>query len=259
MEGRYWFDNSLADEGTRLRLLEAIADPRSIRLLNGLHVEEGWRCAELGAGGGSMALWLAQQVGVGGSVVAVDRDATLLSHLVGHPTIKIVERRIEDLAFAPRSFDLIHTRNVLMHMDAADAIIAALVDALHPGGVLLVEEADYFPVAGMTSPALAEVASALVGGWSWARTIPNTLARLPVVDLTVTVDTAMLQGGSAEAAFWTHTFRSVEDRLTDPDLARASGVIPVARATFGEAMTKLADQSFWTPFAAVVCAGCRKA
>ena len=33
MEGRYWFDNSLADEGARLRLLEAIADPRSIRLL----------------------------------------------------------------------------------------------------------------------------------------------------------------------------------------------------------------------------------
>ena len=259
MEGRYWFDNSLADEGTRLRLLEAIADPRAIRLLDGTHVGEGWRCAELGAGGGSMALWLSHKVGNGGSVVAVDRDTTLLSHLVDHPTIEIVECPIEDLELTPESFDLIHTRNVLMHMDSADAVIGALVDALRPGGVLLVEEADYFPVAGMTSPALAEVASTLVGQWTWARTIPNTLARLPVVDLAVTVDASMLQGRSAEAAFWTHTFRSVEDRLTQPEVTAAHGVLPVAEATFEEAMKQLADEAFWTPFSAVVCAECRKA
>ena len=36
MADRYWFDNSLADEGNRLQLLEAIADPRSIRLLTAL-------------------------------------------------------------------------------------------------------------------------------------------------------------------------------------------------------------------------------
>jgi SAM-dependent methyltransferase len=258
VEDRYWFDNSLADEGTRLRLLEAIADPRSIRLLDGLHVEKGWRCAELGAGGGSMALWLAHKVGIGGSVVAVDRDTTLLNHLVDHPTIEIVDCPIEDLDITPGSFDLIHTRNVLMHLDFPDTVIGALVEALRPGGVLLVEEADYFPVAGMTSPALAQVASALVGQWTWARTIPNTLARLPVVDLAVTIDTAMLQGGSAEAAFWTHTFRSVEDRLTDPDAAAAHGVFPVGRAAFEEAMGQLADEAFWTPFSAVVCAGCRK-
>ena len=206
-----------------------------------------------------MALWLAHRVGDNGSVVAVDRDVTLLHHLVDHPAIEIVQTPIEDLDMTPGSFDLIHTRNVLMHMDTADAIIGALVDALRPGGVLLVEEADYFPIAGMTSPALAEIARALVARWTWARTIPNTLARLPVIDLTVTIDTSMLQGRSPEAAFWTHTFRSVEDRLTDPDIAAANGIRPVSPATFQEAMACLADETFWTPFSAVVCAGCRKA
>jgi tRNA A58 N-methylase Trm61 len=81
VEDGYWFDNSLADEGNRLRLLEGIADPRSIRLLGQLDILPGWRCAELGAGGGSMALWLADQVGDEGSVMAVDRDVTLLEHL----------------------------------------------------------------------------------------------------------------------------------------------------------------------------------
>jgi hypothetical protein len=144
-----------------------------------------------------------------------------------------------------------------MHIESADKIIERLVDALRPGGVLLMEEADYFPLAGMTSPALFQVASALVAKWTWARTIPNTVDGLPVEDIAVTVDTAMLQGGSPEAAFWAHTFRSVKDRLMDPVLAASSGLQAVSQKAFDEAMTLLADESFWTPFAAVVCVLCR--
>jgi SAM-dependent methyltransferase len=258
MDHRYWFDNSLADEGSRLRLLEAIADPRSIRLLGELHIGKGWQCAELGAGGGSMARWLADQVGESGSVLAVDRNVTLLRHLGDQPNIAVVEASIEDLDLPPSSLDLVHTRNVLMHIDDADAIIGRLVDALRPDGALLLEEADYFPLAGMTSPALAEVAAALVAQWTWARSMPTTLSRLPIRDLTVTVDTSMLQGGSPEAAFWAHTFRSVEDRLTDSQVADANGAGAVSRETFDEAMAHLADEGFWTPFSAVVCVSGRR-
>jgi ubiquinone/menaquinone biosynthesis C-methylase UbiE len=258
MEDRYWFDNSLADEGNRLRLLEAIADPRSIRLLNDLHVEQGWKCVELGAGGGSMVSWLADQVGVRGSVMAVDRDVTLLKHLTSRSNVTIVETAIEELDLPPASLDLIHTRNVLMHIDGADVIIARLVEALRPGGCLLLEEADYFPLAGVTSPALFEVVSALVANWTWARTMPNTVSRLAVGDIDVSIDTSMLRGKSPEAAFWTYTFRSVEHRLTDPEFAASSGLPVVAQSTFDEAMDLLADESFWTPLAAVVCVSCRR-
>jgi trans-aconitate methyltransferase len=258
MSDRYWFDNSLADEGNRLRLLEAIADPRSIRLLNDLPVEPGWRCAELGAGGGSMARWLADRVGAEGSVIALDRNVALLEHLGYRSNVEIVETSIQDMDLPPASLDLVHTRNVLMHIDDADAVITSLVGLLRPGGVLVVEEADYFPLAGMTSPALHELASALVAKWTWARTIPGTVAGLPVFDLGVTVDTSMLQGGSPEAAFWAATFRSAEERFVDPDMARANGVAPVSQATFDEAMALLAHESFWTPFSAVVCVTCRR-
>jgi SAM-dependent methyltransferase len=255
---RYWFENSLADEGDRLRLLEAIADPRSIRLLTDLKVETGWDCAELGAGAGSMVLWLSEQVGESGRVLAVDRDTTLLAHLTERANVAIIETTLQELDLPPRSLDLIHTRNVLMHIDEADALLAGLVDALRPGGVLLVEEADYFPLAGMTSSAMFEVTSALVGKWTWARTIPNTLSLLPVDDIDVTVDTSMLRGGSPEAAFWSHTLRSVESRLTDHELAAANGRPPVDHETFVEALDLLADESFWTPLAAVVCVSCRR-
>ncbi len=199
-----------------------------------------------------MARWLASRVGEQGSVVAVDRDVSLLSHLDEQPNVEVVESSLEELDLATASLDLIHTRNVLMHIDGADEILAHLIGALRPGGVLLVEEADYFPLAGMTSRALFEVAGALVAGWTWARTIPNTISTLPVVDISVTMDTSMLQGGSPEAAFWSYTLRSVQSRVTDHALSC------VSKETFDQAMELLADNCFWTPLAAVVCVSCRR-
>lgn len=205
-----------------------------------------------------MALWLADRVGASGSVLAVDRDVTLLKPLANRSNIEIVESAIEDLDWPPASVDLIHTRNVLMHIDDADNVIAGLVEMARPGGVLVLEEADYYSLGGMTSPALAQVMGELAGKWTWARTMPNTVAKLPVTDLRVTVDTSMLQGRSSEAAFWTHTLRSVEKRLTDPVVAQANGVDAVSQEKFDEALALLADDEFWTPLAAVICVSCRK-
>ncbi len=201
---------------------------------------------------------MAHRVGATGSVLAVDRNVTLLRHLAERSNIEIVESPIEELDLPTGSMDLIHTRNVLMHIDGADEIITRLVDALRPGGVLLLEEADYFPLAGMTSEALAQVCTGLVSNWMWARTIPTTLSRLPVGDLDVKVDTSMLRGGTAEAAFWSHTLRAVEGRLTNEAVAGANGVRPVTRETFDTAMGLLADEGFWTPFSAVICVSCRR-
>lgn len=252
MTDRYWFDNSLADEGARLRLLEKIADPRSISLLNDLGVDAGARCAELGAGGGSMAAWLADRVGDTGSVLVVDRDLELCRHLSPRPNVRLLESNLEDLQLEPASYDLVHTRNVLMHLDDADRIIAEIVSALRPGGRLLLEEADYYSLAGVTSEVFAHVVSPLIGRWTWARTMPLTLSTLPVVDLRVTVDASMLQGTSDEAAFWAHTIVSAEERIV-----LASETISDQRAVthgdISQALALLADPTFWTPFASVIC------
>jgi SAM-dependent methyltransferase len=252
MTDRYWFDNSLSDEGTRLQLLEKIADPRSISLLNGLGVRLGSKCAELGAGGGSMAAWLADRVGDLGSVLAVDRDLSLCRRLSERGNVRLLEGNLESLRLEPASYDLVHTRNVLMHVDDADRIIAEIVRSLRPGGRLLLEEADYYSLAGVTSEALARVVAPLVARWTWARTMPLTLSRLPVVDIQVMIDASMLHGASDEAAFWAHTIWSARDRI----MGAAEG-IPEARAVtedeIGRVLTLLADPTFWTPFASVIC------
>jgi len=66
-------------EDERLGLLERIFDPGSRR--RRALVQPGWRCLEIGAGRGSMAVWLAGQVGERGQVVATDIDVTYLKRL----------------------------------------------------------------------------------------------------------------------------------------------------------------------------------
>lgn len=66
-----------AAEDERLGLLEQLYDPLSRR--RRAIVQPGWRCLEVGAGRGSMAIWLAEQVGPAGHVVATDIDVGYLS------------------------------------------------------------------------------------------------------------------------------------------------------------------------------------
>jgi SAM-dependent methyltransferase len=242
---RYWFDNSLSDEAIRLALLQEIADPRSISLFNGLGVGAGWRCAELGAGGGSMARWLADRVGPDGQVVAVDRDVTPCRHLGSLPNVEVVESTLEELDFSEGDFDLIHARNVLMHLDAPEDVIGRVIPLLRRGGIFLFEEADYYPLAGATSEVFARVATPLVGTWTWARTLPSIASRLGADDIEVHVDAPLLQGGSPEAAFWAATFNAVQTRLVQSGATHPDD--------FQQAISLLADPGFWTPFAAVVC------
>ena len=216
MTDRYWFDNSLSDEGTRLRLLEKIADPRSISLLNGLGVAPGSICAELGAGAGSMAAWLADRVGARRlRSRRRPQPQPLCRHLSERPNVAAPRSRASKPSSSnPRPTTWCTPGMCLMHLDDADRVIAKIVGALRPGGRLLLEEADYYALAGITSAVFARVVSPLVGRWTWARTMPITLSRLPVVDLQVTVDASMLHGASDEAAFWAHTIMSARDRIT---------------------------------------------
>lgn len=53
-------------ERRRLRNLEAWQDPATARRLHAIGVGPGWRCLDVGAGGGSIARRLADQVGRSG-------------------------------------------------------------------------------------------------------------------------------------------------------------------------------------------------
>src|SRR5215469_9636472 len=100
-------------EDERLSLLESIFDPASRQRRS--MVQLGWRCLEVGAGRGSMAVWLAQQVGEKGQVVATDIDVTYLSRL-DLPNLEVCQHNILDDpldVLGPGSFDLVCSRLTL--------------------------------------------------------------------------------------------------------------------------------------------------
>src|SRR2546426_9776434 len=102
----YVFCPAWAAERVRLAGLEVGLDPGTIRHLEALGVGPGWRCWEIGAGGGSIAAWLCERVGNGGQVLATDLETTFLEEL---PYATIVVRRrdivADDLPEGP--FDLV--------------------------------------------------------------------------------------------------------------------------------------------------------
>ena len=100
-------------ERARLRLLEEYHDPLTSSQLDAIGVGEGWRCLDVGAGGGSVTRMLAERVGSAGSVLAVDLDPRLLEELASDR----VEVRRHDLMSDPlpqAAFDLVHARLLLM-------------------------------------------------------------------------------------------------------------------------------------------------
>jgi ubiquinone/menaquinone biosynthesis C-methylase UbiE len=73
-------------------------DPVTFRNRDATGIHPGWRCLEVGAGGGSVALWLAERVGPAGHVLATDLDPGWLAP-ADRP---VVEIRRHDITRDPR-------------------------------------------------------------------------------------------------------------------------------------------------------------
>ena len=131
-----------AVERERLGLLELTVDPITIRRLEALAVGEGWNCLEVGAGGGSVARWLAQRVGPGGKVVATDINTRFLRDLTV-PNIEVHQHNILTDDLEEGRYDLVHCRALLMHLSEPEKALGRMAAAERPGGWLLIEEADY--------------------------------------------------------------------------------------------------------------------
>src|SRR5262245_32606182 len=91
--GSYTWDNAMLEGRRRLALLERALDPATFRRLDAIGVRPGWRCLDVGAGGGTVVEQLCQRVGAKGRVTAVDLDARFLRALE-HPNLEVSEANI---------------------------------------------------------------------------------------------------------------------------------------------------------------------
>jgi SAM-dependent methyltransferase len=139
--GDYLLANSGSETQTRFASLSELFDPGTIRHLDSRGVSWGWRCLEVGGGGGSVANWLADRVGPTGHVLATDIDPRFLE-LLKHPHIEVLRHNIATDPLPEAAFDLVHTRLVLLHIPQREEALERMIAALKPGGWLVVEEYD---------------------------------------------------------------------------------------------------------------------
>jgi SAM-dependent methyltransferase len=201
-------------EDERLDLLEYLFDPgsRGRRAL----ARPGWRCLEVGAGRGSMAVWLAERVGPAGQVVATDIDCRYLERL-DLPNLQVVRHNIvEDPldVLGPGSFDLVCARLVLFWLaDRQQEALGQMVRCLRPGGWLIDEEGDW-GVPGPVDPShplyVGYHQAFNEGGW-WAargydpffgRKLPTLFERSGLQNIDHGATASVVRGASPWARWW---------------------------------------------------------
>jgi SAM-dependent methyltransferase len=214
--GQYGFDPSWSDERRRLELIERCYDPATTSKLAQLGVRTGWRCLDVGAGGGSIARWLRDRVGPEGKVVAVDLDARFFDN---EPGIEARELDILTDDFEGDEYDLVHCRLLLHHLRGNQLnALRRMAAALRPGGVLLASEC--YLGALLASP--TEVCAAMWrafyaampnADYDWAPSLAATMqaAGLTGVEACGTVE--IVRGGTQEAELLALTVEAVRPRI----------------------------------------------
>lgn len=239
-------------EDERLSLLERLFDPASRRRRD--CAQPGWRCLEVGAGRGSMAVWLAERVGESGRVIATDIDVTYLRRL-DLPNLEVHQHNILDDpldALSPGSFDLVCSRLMLFWLAGKqEAAIRRMVECLRPGGWLVDEDGDWGTVAPVDSshPLSAGYHDAWRGGDWWAsrgydpafgRKLPALFERCGLQNIRHEANAEVVRGSSPWARWWQESLEGI--RASE----HADGSLTDAREAEYQALTApLTDPSFW--------------
>jgi SAM-dependent methyltransferase len=222
----YTLDNRWEAARDRLTTLEVASDPFTVAHLDKVGVGPGWRCLEVGAGGGSVTRMLCERVGPEGRVLAVDLEPTLLADLAA-PNLEV--RRLDVVVdeLPEAAFDLIHTRLVLVHIPQRDEMISKLARSLRPGGVLLLEECDLRDALAADEQVFRPSLEAMYRPLRetidiyWAPSMPARLADAGLVDINELREPFTFTGGSPLAEFWRITYRQFLETQPYTDAERA--------------------------------------
>jgi SAM-dependent methyltransferase len=111
--------------------------------LDRLGLDAGWRCVDVGAGGGDVSVALAEMVGRNGRVYAVDSDPLARDEVARaaatHAQVIALTQAGEDLSL-PEEVDLAFCRFLLLHVIDPEVVVAKMAAAVRPGGWVVAQE-----------------------------------------------------------------------------------------------------------------------
>ena len=197
----------------------------------------GSRCLEVGAGAGSIAVWLADRAA---EVVATDIAP---QHIPERPGLTV---RRQDIVTEepPGRFDLVHARLLLGHLSQRGKALRHLVSAVAPGGVLLTGDLALAPGAFVmaapdagTTDVLSRYITAHVGALTahgydndWARRTPAAFEAAGLTDVCFRWHGTSWRGGGAGCRLLLAGLPQLRtgllaQGLTDADLAATAAAL----------------------------------
>jgi SAM-dependent methyltransferase len=234
---RYVFDNTSTQTPSRFAGLEATFDATSCAHIAARGLTDGWQCWEVGAGGGSLALWMADRVAPSGTVLATDLDVSRVAN-ASAPNLTIQRHDVTVDSIPNDRYDLIHARLVLIHLPSREHVMRALGAALRPGGWLIVEDfcagvedALYLDRDDPGTALYLDVRRALstfldLSGADerYSRDLPYLLDGAGLHDVGADGRLVFASGGSAAGAMMSANLRQVSDAIIERGLAKAEQI-----------------------------------
>jgi len=207
----YIFHNS--DQGreqARLRLIERYHDARTRQRLRRIGLSPTGQYLEIGPGAGSIMRWMARTVRPHGQVTAVELNPRFIAPAT-LPNLSLIHGDISRVPLSSKTFHLAHARFTFIHIRKAKLTLTRIVQALRPGGWLVLEEPDFTIARISAGPkrwirSVQRVNNAIECMFvnagldpSFGHTLPALLQGMGLTNLTVEHDAPLVRGGSPMA------------------------------------------------------------
>jgi SAM-dependent methyltransferase len=256
----YAFDNADEYASGRYRELSVLYDAQTIRHLEQTGIERGWRCLEVGGGGGSIASWLCERVGHDGHVLATDLEPCFLRSL-SFDNLEVRQHDIRVDGLPEYQFDLAHARLVLMHLPGRELALQRILASLKPGGWIVLEEFDtlsVFPDSGVNPDeeevpilrACYQVLNAHGVDLRYGRRLPLRLLANGLVNVGAEASLSLWKGQSHGATLFRINFEDLADSIIRSGLM-SQAEFEAAMRRFGEHDFRMLSPTMWTAWGQV--------
>lgn len=210
-------------EYLRLRKLAETRDPSSFEIIDSVGISAGWHCLEIGAGAGTVSAWMSEKVGDTGKVLSTDVD--LRFHNDMPDNVMVREHNIVTDTLKSGHFDLIHARAVFQHIPERGETISKCIEALKPGGWLIIEDAHFAPFQDQVLPEPFAslhnlMTSAAVHDWDphLGPKLLGMFAERGLVELDTVGSVWPMRAGEASGEWWFLAIEHTAPRLIEAGL-----------------------------------------
>lgn len=217
------FSQNQTSESDRLSYISDTYDQTSRNQIAARGLKANMRCLDVGAGNGSIAIWLAAQLeAVSGEVVALDRDTRLLEQQTNLPkNLTILQQDLLQDGDPIGQFDLVHARFVLMHLPERARLLEKLAAWVKPGGWLILSEsidlttqqASYAPYKEAMAAMWISLQKTIGTDITWAQQVPKHMQHLNFQEVGSEVYLPSADAHSSVAKFWRLTWAQMQERL----------------------------------------------